>query len=67
MRLALWHSHHAYRPEDAMMTFVVVYGVIALFTSVILLLDYLGRRQLRNARRGTGGSGPSPHADDFWP
>jgi hypothetical protein len=50
-----------------MMTFVVVYGVIALFTSVILLLDYLGRRQLRNARRGTGGSGPSPHADDFWP
>ena len=50
-----------------MMTFVVLYGGIALFASVIVLLDYLGRRQLRKAGKTAVGSRPSPHADDFWP
>jgi hypothetical protein len=65
MVLALWSSHHAYRSEDAMMTFVVLYGGIALVASVIILLDYFGRRQQRKAHRT--GSSPSPHANDFWP
>jgi hypothetical protein len=67
MVLALWSSHHAYRPEDAMMTFVVLYSTIVLFASVIVLLDYFGRRQLRKARKTAGGGSPSPHVDDFWP
>lgn len=67
MVLALLSSHHAYRPEDAMMTFVVLYGGITLFASVIVLLDYLGRRQLRRTRRTSGPSPASPHASDFWP
>jgi len=51
MVFALWSGHHAYRPEDAMMTFIVLYGGIALFASVIVFLDYLGRRQQRKARK----------------
>ena len=50
-----------------MMTFVVLYGTIVLFASVIVLLDYLGRRQQRKVRHAAAGSSPSPHADDFWP
>lgn len=50
-----------------MMTFVVLYGGIALFASVIVLLDYFGRRQQRKGQRTAGGSSPSPHANDFWP
>ena len=50
-----------------MMTFVVMYGGIVLLASVIVLLDYFGRRQLRKARETTAGSSPSPHSDDFWP
>jgi hypothetical protein len=50
-----------------MMTFVVLYGGIALFASVIVLLDYLGRRQQRKVRRPENGSRLWPHADDFWP
>ena len=50
-----------------MMTFVVLYGGIALFASVIVLLDYFGRRQQRKARKTAGGGSPSPHVDDFWP
>jgi hypothetical protein len=34
-----------------MMTFIVLYGGIALFASVIVFLDYLGRRQQRKARK----------------
>ena len=67
MVLALWSSHHAYRPEDAVMTFVVLYGGIALFASIIVLMDFFGRRQLRRARKTVAGASPSPHADDFWP
>ena len=50
-----------------MMTFAVLYGGIVLFAGTIVLLDYLGRRQRRNARKSAAGSSPSPHADDFWP
>lgn len=50
-----------------MMTFVVLYGTMALFASVIVLMDYVGRRQLRKARNPAGASNPSRHADDFWP
>jgi hypothetical protein len=50
-----------------MMTFVVLYGAIALFASAIVLLDYFGRRQLRNAAKIVERSSPSAHADDFWP
>ena len=67
MVLALWSSHPAYRPEDAMMTFVVLYGGIALFASVVILLDYFGRRQQRTTQRTTPAPSPSPHANDFWP
>jgi hypothetical protein len=50
-----------------MMTFFVLYGTVALFASIVVFLDYLGRRQQRRARQAAGGSSPSPHADDFWP
>jgi hypothetical protein len=50
-----------------MMTFIVLFGGIALFASVIVLLDYLGRRQQRKAHGPARGSTSSPHADDFWP
>lgn len=50
-----------------MMTFVVLYGSIALFASVIVLLDHFGRRQQRKAAKTPVGCGPSPHANDFWP
>jgi hypothetical protein len=46
--------------------FVALYGGAALIAGTIVLLDYLGRRQQRKARRAAGCS-PSPHADDFWP
>jgi hypothetical protein len=47
--------------------FVALYGGVALIAGTIALLDYLGRRQQRKARKTAGGSSPSPHADDFWP
>ena len=50
-----------------MMTFVVLYGGIALFASVIVLLDYLGRRQQRKAHGPARGSSASSDANDFWP
>jgi hypothetical protein len=49
------------------MTFFVLYGMVALFASIVVFLDYLGRRQQRKARQAAGGSSLSPHADDFWP
>jgi hypothetical protein len=50
-----------------MMTLVVGYSGIALIAGVIVLLDYLGRRQQRKARKMAGHCCSSPHADDFWP
>jgi hypothetical protein len=50
-----------------MMTFIVLYGGIALFASVIVLLDYLGRRQQRKAHTPARVASSSPHANDFWP
>ena len=50
-----------------MMTFIVLYGGIALFASALVFLDYLGQRQQRQARKTDGGCSTSPHANDFWP
>jgi hypothetical protein len=50
-----------------MMTYVVGWSGIALVAGIIVLLDYLGERQQRRAKKAAGGSSPSPHPDDFWP
>ena len=50
-----------------MMTYLVGYGGIALIAGVVVLLDYIGRRQPHKARKATRACSSSPHADDFWP
>jgi hypothetical protein len=49
-----------------MMTYMVGWRGITLIAGIIVLLDYLGERKQRKARRPAGPSS-SPHADDFWP
>ena len=49
------------------MTFVVLYGGIALFASILVLMDFFGRRQQWRTRKTVASASPSSHADDFWP